>query len=78
LVVELDGGQHAERVAADKQRTKIIENCGYRVLRFWDSDVASNLEGVLERISESLKHPHPNPLPLRGRGDKRKSKEVRP
>jgi very-short-patch-repair endonuclease len=55
--VELDGGQHAERIAADKQRTKIIENCGSRVLRFWDNEVASNLGGVLERISESLKDP---------------------
>src|SRR4051812_25588305 len=60
LVVELDGGQHATQVPADEQRTKIIENLGYRVLRFWDNDAMENLEGVLERISEALSSPHPN------------------
>ena len=71
LVVELDGGQHAERIVADKQRTKIIKDCGCRVLRFWDNEVVSNLDGVLETINEELKGPHPSPLPLRGRGYKK-------
>jgi UDP-N-acetyl-alpha-D-muramoyl-L-alanyl-L-glutamate epimerase len=63
LVVELDGGQHAERNAADERRTRLLELFGYRVLRFWDNDVLSNLDGVLERISEALEGPHPRPLP---------------
>lgn len=71
LVVELDGGQHADRTNADEQRTKVIEGCGYSVLRFWDNEVTSNLEGVLERINGELKDPHPSPLPLRGRGYKK-------
>jgi len=70
LVVELDGGQHAERIAADEKRTKVIENCGYRVLRFWDHEVVENIEGVLEIIGQALGAPHPSPLPLRGRGSK--------
>jgi very-short-patch-repair endonuclease len=63
LVVELDGSQHAERSATDERRTRLIERFGYRVLRFWDNEVLSNLYGVLERISEALEDPHPRPLP---------------
>ena len=66
LVVELDGGHHAERNAADKRRTGFLERHGYRVLRFWDNDVLDNFDGVLERISEAVESPHPGPLPLRG------------
>jgi very-short-patch-repair endonuclease len=61
LVVELDGSQHAERSAADERRTIFIERSGYRVLRFWDNEVLSNLYGVLERISEALEDPRPLP-----------------
>ena len=50
LVIELDGGQHAERIQADQERTTVIEANGYAVLRFWNSDVTDNLEGVLEEI----------------------------
>ncbi len=60
LVVELDGGQHAEQGAADQRRTGAIETQGYRVVRFWNNDVLTNLTGVLERISEELKSPHPS------------------
>jgi very-short-patch-repair endonuclease len=52
LAVELDGGQHEpERDAA---RTEIIERYGYRVLRFWNNDVFSNTDGVLEQIRQEL------------------------
>jgi very-short-patch-repair endonuclease len=61
LVVELDGSQHAERSAADERRTIFIERSGYRVLRFWDNEVLSNLYGVFERISEALEDPRPLP-----------------
>jgi UDP-N-acetyl-alpha-D-muramoyl-L-alanyl-L-glutamate epimerase len=59
LIVELDGGQHAKRNTADERRTRLLERLGYRVLRFWDNDVLSNLVGVLERINEALEDPHP-------------------
>jgi len=72
----LDGGQHAERSAADERRTRVLERFGYRVLRFWDNEVLSNLDGVLERISEALEGPHPRPLPLRERGDRMKSARI--
>jgi adenine-specific DNA-methyltransferase len=71
LVVELDGGQHAEQSAADQARTDFFESRGYRVLRFWNNDVLTNLTGVLERINEALKSPHP--CPPKGRGLKKLS-----
>jgi very-short-patch-repair endonuclease len=52
LVVELDGGQHAEGVAADQKRSRFLKAQGYRVLRFWNHDVLGNTEAVLERIAE--------------------------
>ena len=50
LVVELDGGQHMERVVHDEFRTAVITRNGYEVLRFWNGEVFENLEGVLETI----------------------------
>ena len=52
--MELDGGQHAERKAADERRTRFLEGLGYRVLRFWDNDVFGNLDDVLEKINQAL------------------------
>ncbi len=54
LVVELDGGQHALTTVADAARTRLIEAHGYTVIRFWNSDVTSNLDGVLETILHHL------------------------
>ncbi|HET7729541.1 MAG TPA: DUF559 domain-containing protein [Usitatibacter sp.] len=54
LVVEVDGGQHAERVAQDQERTQWLEARGYRVVRFWNDEVLTNMEGVLEVLEASL------------------------
>jgi very-short-patch-repair endonuclease len=68
LIIELDGGEHATRIAEDASRTKILEAMGYLVLRFWNNDVLQNTEGVLEEIVNTLRHrsepPHPDPLPF--------------
>ena len=73
LVVELDGGQHDLRAAYDGARSRFIESQGYRVLRFWNNDVMSNVEGVLEAILETLEavpmSPPPPTPPASGRGD---------
>ncbi len=61
LIVELNGGQHAENVAHDKKRTAFLESLGYRVLRFWNSEVIENIEGVLERLREALLLPRLDP-----------------
>ena len=50
LIIELDGGQHAEREAHDQLRTQFLESQGYQVLRFWDNDALRNQDGVLETI----------------------------
>jgi very-short-patch-repair endonuclease len=50
LVVELDGGQHANREAADDERTAYLRARGYRVIRFWNNEVLGNKEGVLAVI----------------------------
>ena len=46
LVVEVDGGQHADQVAYDARRTRYLETQGLRVLRFWNREVLTNREGV--------------------------------
>ncbi len=53
LILELDGGQHAES-RSDEARTAFLEGAGFSVLRFWNNDVLANEAGVLERIRESL------------------------
>jgi very-short-patch-repair endonuclease len=62
VVIELDGGQHALD-PGDKIRDEWLRVEGYRVLRFWDNQVFSNMKGVLETIRDALLTPHPNPLP---------------
>ena len=50
LVIELDGGQHGAQIERDDARTALLQADGYRVLRFWNNDVLSNIEGVLTEI----------------------------
>ncbi|HYL58873.1 MAG TPA: endonuclease domain-containing protein, partial [Candidatus Acidoferrales bacterium] len=54
LVVELDGGQHSEQIEADRKRSAFMTNRGFRVLRFWNDQVLSEMEGVLEQILAAL------------------------
>ena len=74
LVVELDGSQHLENAEADAARTHRIEAAGYRVLRFWNNDLTSNMDGVLETILKAAREagrgPTPQPPPAGGRGSK--------
>jgi very-short-patch-repair endonuclease len=68
LIIEIDGGQHAEQVEYDLQRDARLREQGYTVLRFWNNEVMQQLEGVLEqiRITISLS---PGPSPASGRGE---------
>jgi very-short-patch-repair endonuclease len=52
-VVEVDGDQHADRIAYDTHRTAYIERCGLRVLRFWNSDVLTNRDGICLTILDA-------------------------
>ena len=63
LIIEIDGGQHSteENKGNDEVRTKWLESQGFRVVRFWNNGVLSNLEGVMAQICEILGIPSPSP-----------------
>jgi very-short-patch-repair endonuclease len=52
LVIEVDGSQHGEdkSILHDEARTRWLEAAGYRVIRFWNNDLVTNMDGVLESI----------------------------
>jgi len=68
LVIELDGGQHIAQVEYDQARTLWLESQGFTVLRFWNNEVMQELDGVLERIRQTLAPSPPTPLPQAGEG----------
>lgn len=66
LIIEVDGWQHKEenQERYDETRTKHFEDLGFKVIRFWNDEINSNLAGVLLKIEEIIKFtPHPNSLP---------------
>lgn len=67
-MVELDGSQHIGS-AGDEARTCFLEAEGWTVLRFWNSEVGDNPDGVAQAIlvkaAECLGGTHPQPLPSR-------------
>ena len=71
LIVELDGGQHAES-KVDEIRDAWLRNEGYRVLRFWNNDVLINLDGIMEEVMKYLS-PSPRPSPIEGEGVRKES-----
>ncbi len=76
LAVEIDGGQHskAKHAAADRRRDASLRDRGIVTLRFWNSDVTENLDGVMETIrlavltQRELRATPSHPPPFRGRG----------
>ncbi len=56
LIIELDGGQHAEQEEGrrDAVRTAYLNEQGYRVIRFWNEQVNTELDDVLEAIYAAL------------------------
>ena len=52
LVIELDGGQHADAHAQnhDAERSRFMSDLGYQTLRFWNNDVLTQTDAVLEKI----------------------------
>jgi len=53
LIIEADGGQHADNTQ-DRVRDAYMASLGYRTVRFWNSDVLANDEGVLTMILAAL------------------------
>ncbi|MCG2700773.1 endonuclease domain-containing protein [Candidatus Parcubacteria bacterium] len=66
LVIEIDGGVHTEdeQICYDKERSKSIEELGFKVLRFWNEDIENNLDSVLKNIKEEIKISPPQSIPL--------------
>jgi very-short-patch-repair endonuclease len=68
LIIELDGGQHAQQANYDTERDAWLRNQGFVILRFWNHDVLRNMDGVMEHVIKSLKStPFLNPSPQGGR-----------
>ena len=67
LVIEIDGSGHGGD--ADAVRDAYLAGQGFQVLRFWNSEVSGNLEGVLQIVMDALiAAPPPQPSPTRGEG----------
>ena len=68
LLIELDGGQHADQVEQDSRRTGWLESQGFRVLRFWNEEVLKQTDDVVEAIWIALEtisqHGVAAPLPF--------------
>ncbi|MDR6852356.1 very-short-patch-repair endonuclease [Sphingomonas sp. BE123] len=69
LIVEIDGDTHALCERKDARRTAWLEHQGYRVIRFTNFEVGSNLDGVAHAIAAALAAlPLSQPSPQRGEG----------
>ncbi len=68
LIIEVDGGQHAEHVTYDTDRDTWLRNQGFVILRLWNNDVLKNIDGVIEMIAKNLQStPYLIPSPQGGR-----------
>jgi very-short-patch-repair endonuclease len=63
LAIELDGGGHGdeEQAAYDEERTKELDGAGIKVLRFWNDELLTNTDAVLEEIFAALQDRFPSP-----------------
>ncbi len=59
LVIELDGSQHGDNAQRrhDERRDAWLESVGFRVVRYWNADIFTNLDGVLDEILKYLRDP---------------------
>jgi len=72
LIIELDGGQHALDIEKDKQRDDWLRSEGFEVVRFWNTDIFENIEGLMEAIRNRLLTPSLSPS-HEGREDGKKN-----
>ena len=68
LAIEVDGDTHASDGSHDERRAAWLEEQGYRVIRFSNTDVMDNVEGVLLVIQETLRAAPLPTLSPEGRG----------
>jgi len=63
LIIELDGSQHLEQEEYDAERTKYLEEQGYKVIRFWNNQVMNDMNGVILAITNAINPPPPPSAP---------------
>ena len=68
LVIELDGGQHALEQEKDREREDWFNKEGFQILRFWNTEVLQNIDGVEEVIRGACLHHPPLTPPIEGGG----------
>jgi len=64
LAIEIDGDSHVDKVEYDQERQRRLESLGVRFLRFYDSDVKGNMDGVLKRIYSWIEENTEDDTPL--------------
>jgi very-short-patch-repair endonuclease len=76
LVIEVDGGQHAENANYDKERDAWLHDQEFVVLRFWNHDVLRRIDEVMNVIIEKLQSTPTSILPSKGEGGRCQREEV--
>ncbi len=71
LIIELDGSQHIDDKDKDNERDGWLNSQGFTVIRYWNNDVISNINGVLEHLVEVCATLPPLAPPIKGGGLKR-------
>jgi very-short-patch-repair endonuclease len=68
LIVEADGGQHND-APRDERRDEWLREQGFTVMRFWNNEIMSNLEGVLTTVMAAVAESPLSPIPSPPRGE---------
>ncbi len=59
LAIELDGSQHLQNKEYDRERTDYLSVLGIKIIRFWNNEINTNIDGVLQKIISELNSPSP-------------------
>ena len=54
LIIEIDGGQHLDKKEYDRERSDYLESLGFKVIRFWNDEINSEINEVIEKIKKEL------------------------
>ncbi|MDO8788381.1 MAG: DUF559 domain-containing protein [Sulfuritalea sp.] len=68
LIVEADGGQH-NGAPHDERRDAWLRAQGFKVMRFWNNEITSNLDDVLATVMAAVTESSPLPCPSPARGE---------
>ena len=68
LIIEVDGGQHAEQKQGDEIRDQWLSSQNFHVLRFWNNEVLSQTDAVMDTIVQALNNTPTPSLPRKGGG----------